>query len=280
MSGPRPAIRWSKRARESVISSSTGPSNCTTSCRRGASRARPGAASAPAAVAASGTCPRAGHAQVRVDREVALEAQEEVLAVRVDRATAGRRAARASGRAEARVRRERSRPARGPRGSGGSGWRRSGSCRPRAVIGVVAEPLQEGAPGVPEGIAGTRQRVASALLPQAVWRQKRSRQRRGNTLIGRARRGAPPLAARGPGALAAAWAREPRKCESPMSGTARARRAGDDRGPHARPVRASGGGTRRARPRRGAGGAEVAASAWPDVRGAGAQLYCGRARPV
>ena len=29
--GPRPAIRWSKRVRDSVISSSTGPSNCTTS---------------------------------------------------------------------------------------------------------------------------------------------------------------------------------------------------------------------------------------------------------
>ena len=31
-SGPRFASRWSKRVRESVISSSTGPSNCTTSC--------------------------------------------------------------------------------------------------------------------------------------------------------------------------------------------------------------------------------------------------------
>ena len=42
MSGPRPAIRGSRRVRESVISSSTGPSNSTTSCspRRITSQAR------------------------------------------------------------------------------------------------------------------------------------------------------------------------------------------------------------------------------------------------
>ena len=42
-----------------------------------------GAGRAPRAVEHA---PRAGHPQVRVDREVALEAQEQVLAVRVDRA--------------------------------------------------------------------------------------------------------------------------------------------------------------------------------------------------
>ena len=45
MSGPSRAIRWSKRERESVISSSTGPPNCTTSCSavRITSQARLGA---------------------------------------------------------------------------------------------------------------------------------------------------------------------------------------------------------------------------------------------
>ena len=60
----------------------------------------PGAAARAApALAVAVRAPRAGHAQVRVDRQVALEAHEEVLAVRVDaRRPRGRRASRASAR--------------------------------------------------------------------------------------------------------------------------------------------------------------------------------------
>ena len=85
-SGPSAARRRSKRVRESVISSSTGPSNCTTSCSsvRITSQAR--RADAAPALAAPVDAPLPGHAQVRVQRQVALEADEQVLAVRVHRA--------------------------------------------------------------------------------------------------------------------------------------------------------------------------------------------------
>ena len=81
--GPSPAMRWSKRVRESVVSSSTGPSNCTTSCSgvRMTSHARRGGAAPALAVAVD--APLAGHAQVGVQRQVALEADEQVLAVGV-----------------------------------------------------------------------------------------------------------------------------------------------------------------------------------------------------
>ena len=88
----------SKRVRESVISSSTGPSNSTTSCSavRITSQARRGER-APA-LAAPVDAPLPAHAQVRVQRQVALEADEQVLAARVDRAHGPPgRAARASG---------------------------------------------------------------------------------------------------------------------------------------------------------------------------------------
>ena len=88
--------------------------------------------------------PLAAHAQVRVDHQAALEAQEQVLAVGVDR---GHRAAgQPLGPAvapEARVRRRRARPARGPPAPAGSGSRRGGSCRPRASVNestIAASP--------------------------------------------------------------------------------------------------------------------------------------------
>ena len=92
-------MRWSKRVRDSVISSSTGPLNCDDlalaaadhAARRGARRRR---------LPRVEHAPRPGHAQVRVDRQPALEAQEQVLAVGVDRAHgAARPGAPASGRA-------------------------------------------------------------------------------------------------------------------------------------------------------------------------------------
>ena len=77
--------------------------------------------------------PRAGHAQVRVDDALALEAQEQVLAVGVDGLdrAAGELlgpavGARSAGGAS------RARRGRGPRAPGASGARRSGWCRPRA----------------------------------------------------------------------------------------------------------------------------------------------------
>ena len=63
--------------------------------------------------------PRAGHPQVRVDRQVAGEAQEQVLAVGGDRLDfAARQALRPAVLAEARVRRARSRRGRGPSSTG------------------------------------------------------------------------------------------------------------------------------------------------------------------
>ena len=133
MSGPRPAIRRSRRVRESVISSSTGPSNCSTSRSPRRIRSHARARRARPLRAAVEHPPGAGHAQVRVDRQPALEAQEQVLAVGVDRAH------RAAGQplgpavaAEARVRRRQlvrdvaleHRP--------DAVRARSGSCRPRA----------------------------------------------------------------------------------------------------------------------------------------------------
>ena len=80
MSGPSPAMRWSPRARASVRSSSTGPSNSTTSCVAAADHEpRPARAAAPARPALV-RAPGPGHPQVRVQRQAALEAQEEVLA--------------------------------------------------------------------------------------------------------------------------------------------------------------------------------------------------------
>ena len=81
-SGPSRLRRWSKRVRESVISSSTGPLSWITvrSPRRSRSQAR--ARRPPGAVDHT---PGAAHAQVRVHRQTAVEADEEVLAVGIDR---------------------------------------------------------------------------------------------------------------------------------------------------------------------------------------------------
>ena len=81
MSGPRPAIRWSKRVRLSVISSSTGPLIWATSLSplRMISHVLRGVGQSGVAHA-----PLAGHPQVRVDHERVLEADEQVLAVGVD----------------------------------------------------------------------------------------------------------------------------------------------------------------------------------------------------
>ena len=66
------------------MSSSTGPSNCTTAWpARAQHEPRPARRAAPA-LAVAVDAPRAGHAQVRVDDALALEAQEQVLAVGVD----------------------------------------------------------------------------------------------------------------------------------------------------------------------------------------------------
>ena len=134
--GPRPAIRWSSRVRESVISSSTGPSNCTTSRPRVLDD-EPGAARAAVpARAVLVDAPRAGHAQVRVDRELALEAQEQVLADARRRDATARPASRSGQRSrrEARVRRAQLVRDLALRGPGGSGPPRSGSCRLRAPL--------------------------------------------------------------------------------------------------------------------------------------------------
>ena len=135
MSGPRPAMRWSKRVRDvgHQLEHRAVELDDLAAAARG-SRARRGAPSA-ASGAASVARARAGHAQVRVDRQVALEAQEQVLAVRVDRVhrPAGQPLGPAVA-AEARVRRARARRARGPRARAGCGSPRSGSCRPRARL--------------------------------------------------------------------------------------------------------------------------------------------------
>ena len=146
MSGPSAASRWSKRVRLSVISSSTGPSNCTTSCS-GVRMHEPGAARRAApAPAAPVDAPRAAHAQVRVERQVAVEAQEQVLAVRVDRcaprapaeplgpAVHCRGAAAASRSTRSRLAHERRADAGAPR---------RGSCRPQALERELPRPLAE-----------------------------------------------------------------------------------------------------------------------------------------
>ena len=95
MSGPSWASCWSMRVRElghqlQHRALELRPPRA----RRAAARAR---RRAPAPRAAVEHAPRARHAQVRVDRELALEAQEQVLAVRVDRSSRrGRPGARAS----------------------------------------------------------------------------------------------------------------------------------------------------------------------------------------
>ena len=73
------------RARESVISSSTGPLIWATSLSPLRITSHVLRGGRPVGVAHP---PLAGHAQVRVDRQPALEAQEQVLAVRVDAGTA------------------------------------------------------------------------------------------------------------------------------------------------------------------------------------------------
>ena len=119
----------------SVISSSTGPSNCTTlASPRADDQPRAPARARPARRLAPITRHAPGHAQVRVDRQAALEAQEQVLAVGVDAAhgAPGQALGPAVAR-EARVRRARARRARGPRAPAGCGSPRSGSCRLRAL---------------------------------------------------------------------------------------------------------------------------------------------------
>ena len=161
------ARRRSKRRRVSVSSSSTGPSNCTTSwpSRAMTSHARRGARCqrAPLGVDA----PRAGHAQVRVDRQVAVEAQE-AGACRGRRPTRPRGPARRSRPAvvaEARVRRGDRVGDAGPRAPAGSGWRRSGWCRPRASLfeGTVRAVRRRSRPLVgAEHVAGDDVALADA----------------------------------------------------------------------------------------------------------------------
>ena len=87
----------------------------------------------PPARASAEHAPRAGHPQMRVDDQVALEADEQVLAVGVDRVDPrARRGGRASGPCRSADAASRSRPGRGRRAPGGSGSRHGGSCRPRA----------------------------------------------------------------------------------------------------------------------------------------------------
>ena len=94
------------RTRVAVMSSSTGPLNWTTSCspRRTTSQADRGERGQRSP--GPQDAPRARHAQVRVDDEPALEAQEQVLADRLDEldAAAGEALGPAVA-AEARVRR-------------------------------------------------------------------------------------------------------------------------------------------------------------------------------
>jgi len=83
MSGPRQASRGSVRARRSLSSSSVGPPNCTTS--RPAQRTTARRGSPPGArVAHFVDRPGAGHAEVRVEHEIPLEAHEEVLSIGLD----------------------------------------------------------------------------------------------------------------------------------------------------------------------------------------------------
>ena len=79
----RPGADRSARG-PSVISSSSGPSNCDDLVhRRRGARATPAAASA-ASGAGRVHAPDPGHPQVRVEHQLALEVQEQVLAVRLD----------------------------------------------------------------------------------------------------------------------------------------------------------------------------------------------------
>ena len=163
--GPRPAIRWSKRVRESVISSSTGPSNCTTSpSPRAQDEPRPAAASGASAARAC-RCPTTPVMR-RCEWIVRPPSKRRNRCLPCASTARTARPASRSGqrsRAEARVRRARSRRGRGPRGSGGSGWPRSGSCRPRARLqgtGAGHDRRMRGET-VAEGVSGSSTRASS-----------------------------------------------------------------------------------------------------------------------
>ena len=139
----------------------------TTSWSRGADHEPGPVRRAAPALPAPIDAPLAGHAQVRVQRQAALEADEQVLAVGVDRrAPRARRAARASdpargGDAASRSTRSACRPARRPRAAPPSG-----SCRPRARLaeaggaggGRARSEYISGSRGPPSGIRRTPSR--------------------------------------------------------------------------------------------------------------------------
>ena len=190
MSGPRPAIRWSRRVRASVISSSTGPSNCTTSAPRLLDdQPGPPRIAMPAA-AVLGDAPRAGHPQMRVDRR-ARPRSAATGACRPRRRTGprARRVAPASGRAAKRgcgvVRLSGTRPSRIGRIRFAAWWMvspsgtsREGTLRTCAQISPASSETSTSCPGT------TRCYTADQTL-----RERRARRRGGRRPSRRRRAG-------------------------------------------------------------------------------------------
>ena len=166
-SGPSAASRWSKRARDAVMQLEHRAVELHDLVAVRAEHEPRAPRRAPPALRRAANTPH----QPVIRRcewivEVALEADEQVLAVRVDRVDPrARRGARASGPGRSAGAASRSRRARGRRAPGGSGWPRGGSCRPRAwprpAYGTAYGPIRSRAYALSVACAGPARKPSS-----------------------------------------------------------------------------------------------------------------------